>query len=60
MRLQGDMTPSDEALVEKLLTDGGTVSPQDVANETGYCYDTILRAVDRLEGFVEHIYGKLD
>ncbi|WP_276252988.1 hypothetical protein [Halomontanus rarus] len=59
MRLWGDMNPSDEALVDKLLSDGGETSPQDVANETGYCYDTILRAVDRLEEFVEHTYGSL-
>ncbi|WP_306057002.1 DUF7845 domain-containing protein [Natronococcus wangiae] len=59
MRLWGDMNPSDEALIGTLLTDGGEVSPQDAADETGYCYDTILRAVDRLEGFVEHTYGKL-
>ncbi|WP_440769915.1 DUF7845 domain-containing protein [Natronorubrum sp. DTA28] len=59
MRLWGDMNPSDEALVGTLLTDGGEVSPQDAADETGYCYDTILRAVDRLEGFVEHTYGEL-
>ncbi|WP_436343117.1 DUF7845 domain-containing protein [Natronorubrum sp. FCH18a] len=59
MRLWGDMNPSDEALVGTLLTDGGEISPQDAADKTGYCYDTILRAVDRLEGFIEHTYGEL-
>ncbi len=59
MGLWGDMNPSDKALVDTLLADGGKVSPQDAADETGYCYDTILRAVDRLEGFVEHTYNEL-
>lgn len=59
MRLWGDMNPSDRATVDTLLSDGGEISPEDVADETGYCYDTILRAVDRLEGFVEHTYGEL-
>ena len=59
MRLWGDMNPSDRATVDTLLSDGGEVSPQDVADETGYCYDTILRAVERLEEFVEHTYGEL-
>ncbi|MEY7852158.1 hypothetical protein AB7C87_23490 [Natrarchaeobius sp. A-rgal3] len=59
MRLWGDMNPSDGAVVDMLLTDGGEVSPQETADETGYCYDTVLRAVDRLEGFVEHSYGQL-
>jgi len=60
MRLWGDMNPSDRATVDKLLTDGGEVSPADVSEDTGYCYDTILRAVDRLEEFVEHSYGQLE
>lgn len=60
MRLWGDMNPSDRATVDKLLTDGGDVSPADVSEDTGYCYDTILRAVDRLEEFVEHSYGSLE
>lgn len=59
MRLWGDMNPSDQALVETLLTDGGKITPEDAAEKTGYCYDTILRAVDRLEGFVEHTYNEL-
>ena len=50
MRLWGDMNPSDRAVVDTLLTDGGEISPQDAADETGFCYDTILRAVDRLVG----------
>ncbi|MFC3958905.1 hypothetical protein [Halovivax cerinus] len=60
MCLWGDMKPSDEALTKFLLSDGGEVSPADAADGTGYCYDTILRAVDRLEGFVRHTYGQLE
>lgn len=59
MRLWGDMNASDRSLVDTLLTDGGEIAPQDAAEKTGYCYDTILRAVDRLEGFVAHTYGEL-
>jgi len=60
MRLWGGMTGSDRELTELLLTDGGEISPQKAAQETGYSYRTIRRAVDRLEGFIRHTYGKLE
>ncbi|WP_247729484.1 hypothetical protein [Halovivax limisalsi] len=60
MRLWGDMNPSGRAVTETLLSDGGEVSPADAAEKTGYCYDTVLRVVDRLEGVVRHTYGQLE
>jgi len=62
MRLWGTMNPESAAadVTDLLLSDGGEISPQDAADKTGYCYDTILRAVDRLEGFIRHTYGKLE
>lgn len=59
MRVWGDMLESDRDVVEKLLADGGSVSPQDAADSTGHSYRTIRRVVDRLEGIVEHSYGDI-
>lgn len=60
MRLWGDMKPSDRAVTELLLSDGGEVAPKDAADQTGFSYRTIRRVVDRLEGFVRHTYGQLE
>jgi len=53
------MTESDRAVAEHLLSDGGTVSPQEAADRTGYSYRTLRRVIDRMEGFIDHSYGEL-
>jgi predicted transcriptional regulator len=50
---------SDADVLETLVTDGGEVAPEDVADEKGWHIKTIYRAVDRLEDLVEHHYGGL-
>ena len=50
---------SDIDVLDVLVSDGGDVSPQDVAEETGWHIDTIYRAIDRIEDLVEHSYDEL-
>lgn len=59
INLWKNMTDSDTELVGHLLADGGTVSPADAADETGYTYRTIRECIDRLEGFIRHEYGEI-
>ena len=54
------MLQSAKTVLDVLLADSGTVSPQDVAAETGYCYRTIREAVDRCSAVVKQTYGKLE
>ncbi|WP_240938234.1 MarR family transcriptional regulator [Haloarcula rubripromontorii] len=60
MQLWGDMTAADRDVTELLLTDGGKVSPQEAAEQTGYTYRTIRTVIDRMEGLIEHTYGELE
>jgi hypothetical protein len=50
---------SDVDVLDVLVSDGGDISPQDVAEETGWRIDTIYRAIDRIEDLVEHSYDEL-
>jgi hypothetical protein len=59
MKLWGDMMESDREVVEHLLSDGGSVSPQEAADATGNSYRTIRRVIDRLEGVIQHSYGDI-
>jgi hypothetical protein len=59
IRLWREMTESDRAVTGVLLSDGGTISPQEAANETGYSYRTLRRVIERMEGFIDHAYGEL-
>lgn len=60
MSLWGDMTDSDKDVCELLLTDGGSVSPQDAAEKTNNSYRTIRSVTERLEGLIDHTYGELE
>ncbi|TKR25700.1 DUF7845 domain-containing protein [Natronomonas salsuginis] len=50
---------SDDDVLATLVTDGGQISPEDIADEHGWHIQTVYRAIDRLEDLVEHHYGKL-
>jgi len=50
---------SDRDVLDVLVTDGGEVSPIEVADTTGWHIETVYRAIDRLEDLVEHHYGEL-
>lgn len=54
-----NMAPTDAEVTETMLADGGTVSPQQLAEQTGRNIHTIYRTLDRLEGFVRHEYGEV-
>lgn len=60
MQLWGDMTQSDRDVTEMLLTDGGKVSPQEAADQTGNSYRTVREVVSRLEGLITHTYGEME
>lgn len=60
MRLWGDSNDSDQAVIEHLLTDGGTVSPSDAADKTGYSYRTIRDVMDRCGEVLRHTYNQVE
>lgn len=57
--LRDGLEDSDVAVIETLLSDGGTVAPADVADKHDYHLETIYRALARLEALVEHQYADL-
>lgn len=58
--LADGLEESDEdVLAYMTMADGGQIAPKDVAEETGWHYETVLSAIKRLEGLVEHRYGDL-
>lgn len=50
---------TDQAIVETLVTDGGQISPSELADGLGRHIDTIYRALDRLGEIVDHEYGEV-
>jgi hypothetical protein len=60
MQLWGEMTEADREVTELLLTDGGKISPQEAAEQTGNTYRTIRTVIDRMEGLIRHTYGEME
>jgi hypothetical protein len=56
----GGLEDSDFAALEQLVADGGEVSPQGLAEDTGYHLSTIYRVLDRLDDLLEHSYGAVE
>lgn len=50
---------SDADVLDVLVADGGEISPDEIADSTGWHIETVYRAIDRLEDLVEHHYGEL-
>ena len=48
------MTDADSDIIESLVTDGGRVHPEELADRTGYGLSTIYRALQRLDGVLEN------
>lgn len=55
-----NMTDTDGQIVHELLTDGGHVSPKDLADRTGAHYHTVLESLKRMGGVVRHEYGSVE
>ncbi|OVE82939.1 helix-turn-helix domain-containing protein [Natronolimnobius baerhuensis] len=57
--LADGIAPTTWESLEVLITDGGEVSPQDIANETGRHPGSVRRALGRIPELVEREYGKV-
>ncbi|MFC4550078.1 MULTISPECIES: MarR family transcriptional regulator [Halorussus] len=55
--LSDGFSPVEWESLEKLVTDGGTVSPADIADDYGRHVDSVRRALKRLPDLIEHDYG---
>ena len=53
------LAPTDKDTLEMLVTDGGTISPQDIAEETDRHQDTVYNALGRMNRLIEHQYGEV-
>jgi hypothetical protein len=60
MKMWGNMTDADRDVTEHLLTDGGTVSPQEAADATGNTYRTVRAVCDRMSDLIRHTYGEME
>lgn len=55
----GGFSPVEWSALETLVTDGGTVSPETIADSGEHHQDSVYRALDRLEEMVERKYGEV-
>lgn len=53
------LSPVEWESLQTLVSDGGTVSPRDIAEEHDRHEDSVRRALRRLEGMVERRYGEV-
>ena len=57
--LADGMSPVEWESLTTLVTDGGKVSPKDIADEHGRHEDSVRRALNRIEDVVEREYGSV-
>lgn len=57
--LSTGLSPVEWESLNLLVTDGGEVSPSDIAQEGGFHEDSVYRALDRIDELVEREYGKV-
>lgn len=53
------ISPVEEEALQTLLTDGGTVSPKNIADENDRHLGSVYRALQRIDGLVERKYGEV-
>lgn len=58
--LADGMTPTEQDTLQHLVTDGGEVSPQDIAEETDRHQDSVYDALHRMHDLVEHQYDSVN
>ncbi|ELY31398.1 hypothetical protein C499_01380, partial [Halogeometricum borinquense DSM 11551] len=56
----GNLTETDVNLVDELLTDGGHISPADLAERIGVHINTCYKSLKRLGNIVQHDYGSVE
>jgi hypothetical protein len=54
------MSPVEWEALEVLVTDGGEVSPQDIADSGGFHPDSVYSALDRIDEMVQREYGSVE
>ncbi len=57
--LADGMSPTQQETLKTLVTDGGRVSPRDVADENDRHVDTVYRALQDMHDLVDHTYGEI-
>ncbi|AFD04035.1 ORF14 [Halogeometricum pleomorphic virus 1] len=55
----GGFSPVEWESLQTLVTDGGEVSPQDIADDHGRHVDSVRRALNRISEIVDREYGKV-
>jgi len=53
------LSPVEWEALETLVTDGGEVSPQDIADSGGFHEDSVYRALDGIDEMLEREYGSV-
>ena len=57
--LADGLSPVEWESLEVLVTDGGTISPKEIAEVTDRHPDSVRRALDRISELVDHQYGSV-
>ena len=57
--IDGGLSPVEREALGTLVTDGGEVSPDDLAEQHDRHVDSVYRALDRMRDLVEHEYGSV-
>jgi hypothetical protein len=55
-----EQSDTDVKVIDRLLSDGGEVSPRGLADDLGKHYETILSSLERLQDVIEHSYGSVE
>lgn len=54
------MSPVEWEALEVLMTDGGEVTPTDIAESGGYHIDSVYRALNRIDQMIQHEYDSVE
>ena len=57
--VDGGLSPIEQEALGTLVTDGGEVSPTDIAEEHGRHYDAVCRALRRMGDLIDREYGRV-
>jgi len=57
--LAGGMSPVEQETLNTLVTDGGTISPQDIAEQNDRHRDSVYSALQGMNDLVEHQHGSV-